>query len=251
MALVPAAHGPVFAEVDMGVDSSAPTVVRATVVQASTVFYDTPATLDKAERLLAEAAGYGAQLVVFPEAFVGGYPRGSNFGVTIGNRTAKGKEEFRKYHASAIDVPGVEIYCAPTADSREIWQASMTHIALEGGCFVLSANQFCRRKDYPPPPEYVFSGTEEDLTPDSVVCAGGSVIISPSGTVLAGPNYDGEALISADLDLGEIARAKFDFDVVGHYSRPEVLSLIVRDHPTQPVTFTSTSEKTDGPHKKL
>jgi predicted amidohydrolase len=56
--------------------------------------------------LLAEAAGYGSQLVVFPEAFVGGYPRGSNFGVTIGNRTAKGKEDFRKYHASAIDVPG-------------------------------------------------------------------------------------------------------------------------------------------------
>lgn len=61
---------------------------------------------DKAERLLAEAASYGSQLVVFPEAFIGGYPRGSNFGVTIGNRTAKGKEEFRKYHAAAIDVPG-------------------------------------------------------------------------------------------------------------------------------------------------
>lgn len=96
---------------------------------------------------------------------------------------------------------GVEIYCAPTADSRDTWQASMAHIALEGGCFVLSANQFCRRKDYPPPPEYVFYGIEEDLTPDSVVCAGGSVIISPSGTILAGPNYDGEALISADLGM--------------------------------------------------
>lgn len=94
---------------------------------------------------------------------------------------------------------GVEIYCAPTADSREVWQASMTHIALEGGCFVLSANQFCRRKDYPPPPEYVFTSTEEDLVPDSIVCPGGSVIISPSGAVLAGPNYEGEALISADL----------------------------------------------------
>lgn len=100
---------------------------------------------------------------------------------------------------------GVEIYCAPTADARDVWQASMTHIALEGGCFVLSANQFCRRKDYPPPPEYVFSGTEEDLTPDSVVCAGGSVIISPSGTVLAGPNYDGEALISADLGMSLVS----------------------------------------------
>ncbi|XP_057534269.1 bifunctional nitrilase/nitrile hydratase NIT4A isoform X1 [Amaranthus tricolor] len=348
MALVPTSvsgavldnNGPIFAEVEMGADSSASTV-RATVVQASTIFYDTPATLEKAERLLAEAASYGAQLVVFPEAFIGGYPRGSNFGVTIGNRTTKGKEEFKKYHASAIDVPGpevdrlaamagkykvylvmgvierdgytlyctilffdsqgrylgkhrkimptaleriiwgfgdgstipvfetpigrigaaicwenkmpllrmamyakgVEIYCAPTADSREVWQASMTHIALEGGCFVLSANQFCRRKDYPPSPEYVFYGMEDDLNPDSVVCAGGSVIISPSGTVLAGPNYDGEALISADLDLGEIAQAKFDFDVVGHYSRPEILSLTVRDHPTNPVTFTSASEK--------
>ncbi|KAH0712912.1 hypothetical protein KY289_008871 [Solanum tuberosum] len=341
MALVPTPvmnEGPLFAEVEMGGDSSSSTV-RATVVQASTIFYDTPATLDKAERLLAEAASYGAQLVVFPEAFIGGYPRGLTFGVSIGNRTDKGKEEFRKYHASAIDVPGpevdrlaamagkykvylvmgviekdgytlyctvlffdsqghylgkhrkimptaleriiwgfgdgstipvydtpigkigaaicwenrmpllrttmyakgIEIYCAPTADAREVWQATMTHIALEGGCFVLSANQFCRRKDYPPPPEYVFSGTEEDLTPDSVVCAGGSVIISPSGVVLAGPNYDGEALISADLDLGEIVRAKFDFDVVGHYARPEILSLIVKDHPVSPVSFTSTS----------
>ncbi|KAL0436274.1 UNVERIFIED_CONTAM: Bifunctional nitrilase/nitrile hydratase NIT4A [Sesamum radiatum] len=315
MALVPSPtvnDGPLFAEVDMGADASAPTT-RATVVQAATVFYDTPATLDKAERLLAEAASYGSQLVVFPEAFIGGYPRGSTFGVAIGNRSAKGREEFRKYHASAIDVPGpevdrlaamagkykvylvmgvierdgytlyctvlffdsqgrflgkhrkimptalerviwgfgdgstipvfetpvgkigaaicwenrmpllrtamfgfpgVEIYCAPTADARDVWQASMTHIAVEGGCFVLSANQFCRRKDYPPPPDYVFTGTEEDLLPDSIVCAGGSVIISPLGTVLAGPNYEGEALISADLDLGEVARAKFDFGPV-------------------------------------
>ena len=94
---------------------------------------------------------------------------------------------------------GIEIYCAPTADSRPVWQASMTHIALEGGCFVLSANQFCRRKDYPPPSEYAFAGLGEEPSPDTVVCPGGSVIISPSGEVLAGPNYDGEALITADL----------------------------------------------------
>ncbi|KAI4334198.1 hypothetical protein L6164_018917 [Bauhinia variegata] len=330
-------NGPLLAEVDMGSDYNAPTI-RATVVQASSIFYDTPATLDKAERLIAEAASYGSQLVVFPEAFIGGYPRGSTFGVTIGNRTAKGREEFRKYHSAAIDVPGpevdrlaamagkykvylvmgvierdgytlyccvlffdsqgrylgkhrkimptalervmwgfgdvstipvfetpigkigaaicaesrmplyrttlyakgIEIYCAPTADPRNVWQPSMIHIAVEGGCFVLSANQFCRRKDYPPPPEYVFTGLEEDLTPDSVVCAGGSVIISPSGAVLAGPNYEGEALLLAELDLGEIAREKFDFDAVGHYARPEVFSLIVRDHPRKPVTFAST-----------
>ncbi|KAL3581026.1 hypothetical protein D5086_018861 [Populus alba] len=218
---VPPSESPLFAEVDVDSDSSAPTV-RTTVVQATTVFYDTPATLDKAERLLAEAAGFGSQLVVFPEAFIGGYSRGSSFGAAIGSRTAKGREDFRKYHASAI---GIEIYCAPAADSRDTWEATMTHVALEGGCFVPSANQFCRRKDYPPPPY---------------------AIISPSGTVLAGPNCDGEALISADLDLGEIARAKFDFDVVGHYSRPEVLSLTVRDHPTNAVLFTSVSAKTEG-----
>ncbi|GLT36936.1 hypothetical protein SLA2020_112820 [Shorea laevis] len=102
---------------------------------------------------------------------------------------------------TAMYAKGVEIYCAPTADSRNIWQASMTHIALEGECFVLSANQFCCRKHYPPPPEYVFSRQKEELTPDFVVCAGGSVIISPFGTVLAGPNFDGEALISADLGM--------------------------------------------------
>ncbi|KAK7853344.1 bifunctional nitrilase/nitrile hydratase nit4a [Quercus suber] len=114
MELEPAAHGPVIAEVDMGADSFAPTVVRATVVQASTVFYDTPATL---------AAGYGAQLVVFPEAFVGGYPRGTNFGVTMGSRTAKGKEDFRKYHASAIDVPDMEL--EPAAHGPVIAEVDM------------------------------------------------------------------------------------------------------------------------------
>ncbi|CAA6674917.1 unnamed protein product [Spirodela intermedia] len=284
-----------MSEVDMGgASDSSTTMVRATVVQASTVFYDTPATI-----LIAEAAGYGSQLVVFPEAFIGG------------SRSEKGKEEFRKYHASAIDVPGSEVdrlaamagkyrvflvmgviersgytlYCTvlffdpqgrylgkhrklmPTAlelyetpigkiGALICWEnrmpllrtalygkaASMTHIAVEGGCFVLSANQFCRRRDYPPAPDYVFGVSDDELSPDSVVCSGGSVIISPSGTILAGPNHDGEGLISADLDLGEIVRAKFDFDVVGHYSRPDVLSLVVKDHPLNPVSFESSME---------
>ncbi|KAF9602683.1 hypothetical protein IFM89_030571 [Coptis chinensis] len=57
------------------------------------------------------------------------------------------------------------------------------------------------KKDYPPPPEYTFAGTDEDISPESVVCAGSGVIISPSGAILAGPNYEGEALISADLGM--------------------------------------------------
>ena len=67
-------------------------------------------TADKAERLIAEAAGYGSQLVVFPEAFIGGYPRGSTFGfgisISIINPKDNGKGAFQKYHAAAIDVPG-------------------------------------------------------------------------------------------------------------------------------------------------
>lgn len=95
---------------------------------------------------------------------------------------------------------GVEVYCAPTADARGSWQASMLHIAMEGGCFVLSANQFCRRKDYPSVPEYTFGGFgDQEPSPDTVVCAGGSVIMSPTGNVIAGPNYEGEALLVADI----------------------------------------------------
>ena len=75
----------------------------------STIF-----STDKAERLVAEAAGYGSQLVVFPEAFIGGYPRGSTFGfgisISIINPKDKGKEAFRRYHAAAIDVPGTWKY---------------------------------------------------------------------------------------------------------------------------------------------
>ncbi|RLM80074.1 nitrilase [Panicum miliaceum] len=203
-------------------------------------------------------------LAVFPEVFIGGYPRGSTFGfgisVSIANPKYKGKEAFRRYHAAAIDVP--ELYIClltegPTGPEvtrlaamagkykvlRYIVPPLPIHIALEGGCVVLSAKQFCRRKDYPPALEYDFGELGEEPSADTVVCPGGSVIISPSGEVLAGPNYDGEALITADLDMGEIIRAKFDFDVVGHYARHEVLSLVVNDQPQRPVSFTS-SEKT-------
>lgn len=97
---------------------------------------------------------------------------------------------------------GIEIYCAPTAEAREVWRASMTHIALEGSCFVLSANQFCRRKDCPLPPKESTSGDSNgDASLDTVLSSGGSLIVSPSGTILAGPNYQGESLISADLGI--------------------------------------------------
>ena len=303
--------------------------VRAAVVQAASVAFDCTRTLQKARDLAAEAARQGAQLVVFPEAFVSGYPRGLSFGAVVGARTPDGREEYRRYWESAIEVPGpavetlagiaaeqrvylvigviereggtlyctvlffspdgrylgkhrklmptaserliwgfgdgstlpvfetpigrmgavicwenympllrmtmyakgIQLYCAPTADGRDSWLPSMQHIALEGRCFVLSCNQFARRSDYPA--EYAAPQFGDD--PHTVVSRGGSCIIGPLGQILAGPNYENECILTADLDLDDIARGKFDLDVVGHYARPDVFQLHVNEQPTPPV----------------
>jgi nitrilase len=125
----------------------------------------------------------------------------------------------------------VALYCAPTADDRDTWLPSMQHIALEGRCFVLTACQFLRKNDFP-------SSVRVSLgeSPDAVLMRGGSAIVSPLGKVLAGPCFDGETILTADLDLHEIARGKFDFDVVGHYARPDVFHLAVNETPTSSVT---------------
>lgn len=120
---------------------------------------------------------------------------------------------------------GVEIYLAPMADSRESWQSTMLHIALEGRCFVLACNQFVRKSDYP-------ERFQADLVhePDSM-SSGGSVIISPLGEVLAGPLWNEEGLLTAELDFSVLAKSKLDFDVVGHYSRNDVFKLEVAGQP--------------------
>jgi nitrilase len=305
-------------------------IVRASVVQAAPIAFEPEPTLDRVADLTARAAAAGARLVVFPEAFVGGYPKGCDFGARVGQRTAEGREWFRRYHAAAIEVPGpgvdrlaavarangahlvvgvierdggtlyctaltlgpegallarhrkvmptamerliwgfgdgstltvvptpvgrigtaicwesympllraamyakgVELYCAPTVDDRETWSPTMRHIAFEGRCFVLSANQFARRRDYPTdyPPV-------QGRDPDAVVIGGGSLIVSPLGEVLAGPARDGEAILTADLDLDDIPRGKFDLDVIGHYARPDVFRLEV-DESARPAVVT-------------
>ncbi|MBW5420382.1 nitrilase [Streptomyces sp. BG9H] len=289
------------------------------VVQAGSRLFDTSEMLRKTLDLIRAAARQGGEVIVLPEAFLGGYPKGLDFGVTVGQRSAPGREEFRRYWDSAIDVPGpetdavaaltrelgchavvgaversgrtlhcvalffgpggllakhrklmptgaerfiwgfgdgaslavvdngrarlgsaicwenymplfrtamyakgVDVWCAPTVDDRDNWQATMRHVALEGRCFVLSACQYLLRADLPADVHPV-----QGEAPDTVLIGGGSVIVSPLGEVLAGPLRDGEGILTAELDLGELARARFDLDVTGHYGRPDIFSLHV------------------------
>ena len=107
----------------------------------------------------------------------------------------------------------------------------MQHVALEGRCFVLTACQFLRKKDFPDTVRVSLGDS-----PDAVLMRGGSAIVSPFGQVLAGPCFDKEAILTADLDLNDIGRGKFDFDVAGHYSRPDVFQLIVNEEPMRAVS---------------
>ncbi|NOT26222.1 MAG: nitrilase [Acidobacteria bacterium] len=303
---------------------------RVAVVQAAPVAFDVPRTLEKTRDLAADAGRRGARLTLFPEAFVSAYPRGLDFGAVVGARSSEGREQFRIFYESAIDVPGpdvdtlatiareartylvigvierdqgtlyctvlffspdgqflgkhrkvmptgserlvwgfgdgstlpvieteigrvgavicwenympllraamyakgIEIYCAPTADGRDTWLPTMRHVAQEGRCFVLSANQFARRRDYPKDYRSGFSDA-----PETVLSRGGSCIIGPLGEVVAGPDFEGETTLIADIDLGDVIRARQDFDPVGHYARPDLFRLHVDEARRAPVTF--------------
>jgi len=141
-------------------------------------------------------------------------------------------ENYMPLMRAAMYAKGIEIYCAPTADARDSWAASMRHIAVEGRCFVLSCNQFSRRCDYPSDYPSVFGDG-----PEAVVCRGGSCIVDPFGNFLAGPNLEGEEILVAEIDRAQIVRGKYDLDVVGHYARPDIFQLHVDERSKQPVTI--------------
>lgn len=137
---------------------------------------------------------------------------------------------------AAMYAKGIELYCAPTADMRDSWIASMRHIAVEGRCFVLSCNQFNRRKDFPA--DYRTALGDD---PETVMSRGGSCIVDPFGNFLAGPNVDGEAILIADIDRSQIVQGKYDIDVVGHYARPDIFQLFVDEQPKRPVSYSARS----------
>ena len=134
----------------------------------------------------------------------------------------------------AMYAQGVELYVTPTADSRDSWQATIRHIACEGRCFVLSCCQYVNKAMYPLDLE-----VREELEdmPD-ILSRGGSAIIGPLGEYLAGPMWDREGILTADLDLGLTIEGKYDFDVTGHYARNDVFRLVVNRTPATPVQFT-------------
>jgi nitrilase len=132
----------------------------------------------------------------------------------------------------AMYAKGVELYCASTVDDRDTWILTMRHIALEGRCFVLSACQYLERRAYPDG-----HPTIQGEDPGTAIIRGGSCIVGPLGDLLAGPEYGRETILCAEVDLGQIARGKYDLDVTGHYARPDVFRLHVNESPLPATVF--------------
>ena len=117
---------------------------------------------------------------------------------------------------------GVQIWVAPTADDSDGWLATVRHIAIEAGAFVVSAPQYIPRSAFP-------DDFPIQLPDDEVFGRGGAAIFEPiEGRAVAGPLYDQEGIVAADINLDRTMVAKRWFDVVGHYSREDVL------HPPSP-----------------
>ncbi len=299
--------------------------LKVGLVQDSPVFFDKSASLKKVEELVKKYSAEGCRLLVFPESFIPGYPRGLTFGTTIGKRSEEGRNMFSEYYDNSVSIKGkeiryleeiaskyntyvvigvteknevsgslycsmlyfspksgllgthrkikptgaerviwaeadgeslttfqtdigklgglicwenymplarmamyskgVEIYIAPTADAREEWTSTMQHIALEGRCFVLACNQFFTKSMYPEKYRQLLSDEPE------IVCKGGSLIVSPTGKIIAGPLYDKAGVITATINIKEVQRNKLDFDVIGHYARNDIFQFKANGQP--------------------
>ncbi len=294
------------------------TKIVVAALQIGSDYAGRAATLRNVLDFEARIAASGARLVVMPEALLGGYPKGEQFGTRLGYRLPEGREAFARYYENAVDMDGpelaelaalsdrtgstlvlgiieragsslfctavfiapergvvakhrklmptgterliwsqgdgstmpvvdseagklgaaicwenhmplfrtamyakgVEIWCAPTVDERDIWRSSMRHIAHEGRCFVISSCQV-----QPSPAE--LGTVVEGWDAHRPLIGGGSMIVGPLGDVLAGPIVRETELLTAEIDTAELIGARYDLDVVGHYARPDVFSLHV------------------------
>lgn len=134
----------------------------------------------------------------------------------------------------ALYAEGVEIYIAPTYDSGDGWISTMRHVALEGRCWVIGSGTVLCGSDLPP----AFPGRAE-LFPDAQewINDGDSVVIGPTGKVVAGPMRREAGILYAEIDVGQVAAARRTLDVAGHYARPDIFDLQVRRTPAIPVRY--------------
>ena len=296
-------------------------IVKVGVAQSTPVFFDLEASLQKIGRIVQEQAQTGVQMLLFPESYLPGYPRGFDFGAVVGRRTSTGREDWLAYWNASVAVPslithrlaalarqeqvflvigiterdeqngslycsmiyldpekgligkhrklkptgterliwaegggedlqtfntslgrmgglicwenlmplaraalyeqGMDIYLAPTADARPSWTPILQHIAQESRCFVLGANQYFRQSDYPEPWRSKTAAEPEDF------CRGGSMIVSPLGEIIAGPLWDAEGVLVAEIDLDEVVKSRLDFAPAGHYQRKDIFDFKV------------------------
>ena len=297
--------------------------VKVACIQAEPIILDRDATLDKMAGIAAEAAGEGARLLVYPEAFLPAYPSSVWARALAGWATEGAKESFALLARESVQVPGpavermgaiaqehgvwmvtgvtevdperpatlyntllyhapdgslayrhrklvptnherlvwgqgdggglrafatelgrigglicwenymplarfalyesgVEIYIASTADDGDAWQATLVHIARESRSFVVAPSHFQRAASYPDdfPLRALLDGVD-------VIGRGGSAILAPDGSYLAGPLYDEEGVLYAELHPARLWEERQRFDPAGHYHRPDVLQLTV------------------------
>jgi nitrilase len=148
-------------------------------------------------------------------------------------------ENYMPLARAAMYAQGIEIYLAPTWDNDDVWVSSMRHIAKEGRMFVVGVNFCIKGSDVPASVPYrdeVYGG------PDDWLSKGNSVIVGPTGKILAGPLVGEEGIITAEIDVAEARAVRHQFDPVGHYARPDVLQLHVNTQAVRAVTFEEPAE---------
>ena len=125
----------------------------------------------------------------------------------------------------ALYQKGITIYISPNTNDNPEWQATIQHIAIEGKCYFINSDMIVRRSSYPAD---IHEREMVEQLPE-YVCRGGSCVIDPYGHYVTQPVWDEETIIYADLDMNLPAACKMEHDAVGHYSRPDVLELIVNE----------------------